>query len=80
MKAIRKLSEVPAISMEGQVETAENVVKVRAASEAVGRQDSAQEEGEATVVVVVEHMRMTSASPTPAEVVDPFSRPRDRMP
>jgi len=89
--ASRTFSEVPVISMEGQVEAAEyfripgtgtlRVGPRRAASEAVGRQDRAQEEGEAGVVVVVED---TGTKPSlirraPAEVADPFLLPRPLM-
>jgi hypothetical protein len=54
--AIRTLSEVPVISMEGQVEAADYIltIKIRAASEAVGREPTAEEEEEAGVVVVEE--------------------------
>ncbi len=63
--------------MEGQVEATERLVMVltlRAASEAVGRVEMAEEEGEAGVVAVADRVPGVAA---PAEVADPFS-PRSR--
>ncbi len=67
--------------MEVREEVVEYILrlKLRAASEAVGRQDTAQEEGEAGVVVVVDLQGTGGSMFTPAEVADLFSRPRRRV-
>ena len=77
------LPEVPAISMEVQVEAPEFPVGRRAASEAVGKLAllalqvaEAEEEGEVGVVVVADRVTIVAA---PAEVADPFSPRLHRM-